>query len=108
MIRKKYCRLYISGGYCQDCVTFVLFVLSNQIFVRAVRENEAETIQRMLAFFKNDTVFVNHRETSSLNAPLHVACKLGFYVSSGVECCICESTCMLSCSVALVLICVLM
>ena len=89
-------------------MTFVLFVLSNQIFVRAVRENEAETIQRMLAFFKNDTVFVNHRETSSLNAPLHVACKLGFYVSSGVECCICESTCMLSCSVALVLICVLM
>ena len=61
-------------------------MLSNQIFVRAVRENEAETIQRMLAFFKNDTVFVNHRETSSLNAPLHVACKLGFYVSGGVEC----------------------
>ena len=83
-----------------------LFVLSNQIFVRAVRENEAETIQRMLAFFKNDTVFVNHRETSSLNAPLHVACKLGFYVSDGGECCVCES--VLSCSVASVLICVLM
>ena len=81
-------------------------MLSNQIFVRAVRENETETIQRMLAFFKNDTVFVNHRETSSLNAPLHVACKLGFYVSGGVECWSCES--VLSCSVALVLICVLM
>ena len=86
---------------------FVLFVLSNQIFVRAVRENEAETIQRMLAFFKNDTVFVNHRETSSLNAPLHVACKLGFYVSSGGECCSCCES-VLSCSVASVLICVLM
>ena len=55
-------------------------VVMLQVFLKAVRENEVETVERMLVFFRNENQFVNHRETTTLNAPLHTSCKLGYYV----------------------------
>ena len=53
----------------------------HKVFIKAARENELETVQRMVVFFKHQPSFINCREPQSGNSALHWTCKLGHYVS---------------------------
>ena len=68
--------MFAAGGTETFVRSFVF-----QVFFKAIRDNELETVQRLVTFFRNNNAFLNCREQQTGNGPLHVACRAGHYVS---------------------------
>ncbi|XP_041366840.1 uncharacterized protein LOC121381572 [Gigantopelta aegis] len=51
----------------------------NRMFIRAAKENEADTIEKLLTFFRGHPKFINSREPKTGNTALHCACRFGHY-----------------------------
>ncbi|XP_052800686.1 uncharacterized protein LOC128231667 isoform X4 [Mya arenaria] len=50
-----------------------------RLFIKSARDNEYETVEKMIAFFRDDTSFVNSREPKTGNTALHWACRMGHF-----------------------------
>ncbi|WAR01827.1 Y381-like protein [Mya arenaria] len=51
-----------------------------RLFIKSARDNEYETVEKMIAFFRDDTSFVNSREPKTGNTALHWACRMGHFL----------------------------
>lgn len=52
-----------------------------RLFIKSAREAEFETVEKMIAFFREDSSFINCKEPKSGNTALHWACRMGHFVS---------------------------
>lgn len=50
-----------------------------RLFIKSAREAEYETVEKMIAFFREDTSFINCREPKTGNTALHWACRMGHF-----------------------------
>ncbi|KAI0208354.1 hypothetical protein LSAT2_006968 [Lamellibrachia satsuma] len=50
-----------------------------KVYLRAVKDNELETVKRVVTFFQSNMAFINCQEPHTGNSTLHWACKLGHY-----------------------------
>ena len=52
-----------------------------RLFIKAARDNEFETVEKMIVFFQSHPAFINSKEPKSANTALHWACRNGHFVS---------------------------
>ena len=52
-----------------------------RLFIKSAREAEFETVEKMIAFFKEHSSFINCKEPKSGNTGLHHAARSGHFVS---------------------------
>ena len=50
-------------------------------FIKAIKENEVESVKNIVTFFKTNRQFINAKEQNTGNTALHHACRGGCYVS---------------------------
>ncbi|KAL4225169.1 hypothetical protein ACF0H5_015861 [Mactra antiquata] len=50
-----------------------------RLFIKSAKEAEYETVEKMIAFFREDSSFINCREPKSGNTALHLACRMGHF-----------------------------
>lgn len=50
-------------------------------FIKAIKENEVDSVKNIITFFKTQPSFINAHEVNSGNTALHWSCKSGGYVS---------------------------
>ncbi|XP_064635397.1 uncharacterized protein LOC135492725 [Lineus longissimus] len=50
-----------------------------RLFIRAARDNEFESVQKLVVFFRTNASFINCREHPSGNTALHWAARMGHY-----------------------------
>ncbi|KAK3602636.1 hypothetical protein CHS0354_034226 [Potamilus streckersoni] len=50
-----------------------------RLFIKSARENEYETLEKMIVFFKEHPAFISSRESKTGNTALHWACRLGHF-----------------------------
>ena len=53
-----------------------------RLFIKSAREAEYETVEKMIAFFREDSTFINSKEPKTGHTALHWACRMGHFVSS--------------------------
>lgn len=52
-----------------------------RLFIKSARDNEFETVEKMIVFFQSHPQFINAKEPKSGNTALHWACRNGHFVS---------------------------
>ena len=52
-----------------------------RLFIKSAREAEFETVEKMIAFFREHSSFINCKEPKSGNTGLHYAARSGHFVS---------------------------
>lgn len=50
-----------------------------RLFIKAARDNEFETVEKMIVFFQSHPAFINSKEPKSANTALHWACRNGHF-----------------------------
>ncbi|CAC5404439.1 unnamed protein product [Mytilus coruscus] len=50
-----------------------------RLFIKAARDNEYETVEKMIVFFQSHPAFINSKEPKSANTALHWACRNGHF-----------------------------
>ncbi|XP_060080381.1 uncharacterized protein LOC132559772 [Ylistrum balloti] len=50
-----------------------------RLFIKSARENEFETVQKMIVFFQSNPSFINAKEPKTGNTALHWACRNGLF-----------------------------
>ncbi|XP_053383962.1 uncharacterized protein LOC123536322 isoform X2 [Mercenaria mercenaria] len=50
-----------------------------RLFIKSARDSEYETVEKMIAFFREDSSFINCREPKTGNTALHLACRMGHF-----------------------------